>query len=691
MEVSNPEVFADMRQRLTALYGPDASFRDGQYEAIEAALTKHRTLVVQRTGWGKSLVYFLSTSWLREHNKGVTLVVSPLLALMQNQIDSAAQLGLSCAQINSRTKDTRKETLRAMQNGALDLVFVTPESLFRDDMRNALQSTEIGMLVVDEAHCISDWGHDFRMEYGRLREVIGRLPANVPLLATTATANDRVIEDLQKQLGDDLYVSRGPLARESLRLQVLHLESKAQRYAWILENLSHLDGSGIIYCLTQQDCEQVATFLQSNGVSAVAYHSGIDEQMNQDTEERFRRNEIKAIVATIKLGMGYDKDDISFVIHFQMPANIVSYYQQIGRAGRNIPKADVFLMTGKEDETILDYFIRTAFPSQEEMDSVMAYVRKEEGASVPALQSALNMRLQRITNTLMFLWNEGYVFKDGPKYYASPKPYVYQGDHYEEIKAIRRQEMAQMKELTYTSECLSKFITKALDDPASHDCGQCANCTGKPLLSPNVSMNALEKAQKYLQNLTIDIAPRKRWPTGVMGGKKIAHMIELGVCLCRYGDPGWGQLVKKGKYASQNRFADELVQKSSEVLADFVKANGITHVTCVPSLRTCIVEDFAGRLANQLHLSFVPLLTKDAVHQTPQKLMENSAHQCNNALSSFRVADGVRMPQRVLLVDDLVDSRWTLTVCGYLLMERGCEAVYPYALASSSISEGGGE
>ncbi len=324
MEIKSSQIYTKASSILKSLYGMNAKFRDGQYEAIEATLMNHRTLVVQRTGWGKSLVYFTCTKLLREGGSGITFVVSPLLVLMQNQMEAAEQMGLRCEALNSATKERREEILQAMKDGSVDLVLVTPETLFREDVQSALPQIRIGLFVIDEAHCISDWGHDFRLEYSRLKEVLHRLPPNVPVLATTATANDRVVLDLEAQLGEQVYVSRGPLSRDSLWIQVLRLQKKAERYAWILENINELPGSGIIYCLTQRDCDYLADFLTQNGIPALSYYSrdGEEEEKNRIAEEALKHNQIKALVATIKLGMGYDKGDIAFVIHFQMPANI---------------------------------------------------------------------------------------------------------------------------------------------------------------------------------------------------------------------------------------------------------------------------------------------------------------------------------------------------------------------------------
>lgn len=683
------DIYDKSTEIIKQLYGPEASFREGQYEAIEATMTRNRTLVVQRTGWGKSLVYFVCTKLMREQRRGVTVVVSPLLVLMENQIEAAEKLGLQCDALNSTTRDRREDILAALEQDTLDLVFVTPETLFSDDVQARLRNIRIGLFVVDEAHCISDWGHDFRLEYGRLKSIIQTLPTNVPILATTATANDRVVADLREQLGNNVYVSRGPLTRESLHIQILNKPGKIERYAWILENLPKLPGSGIIYCLTRRDCDYLADFLKSNGISAAAYYSrGTEEgeRLNREIEEQFRTNRLKVIVATVKLGMGYDKGDIAFVIHYQMPQNIVSYYQQIGRAGRNIDKAYIFLMYGKEDEDILNYFINTAFPTEAETKQIVDFIGRHDGVKLSQLSAAVNMRTARINKALAFLMNDGFIRKEESCYYITPKRFVYDRAHYASVTETRRGEMEQMKQLARTKDCLSRYIVSCLDDHTAQPCGHCANCRGKDLYPAEASWPYVFIAEEYVDRQVIAIEPRKMWVTSsVTTGKKIEHMLRPGFCLSRYGDAGYGELVKQGKYSKEKRFCDELVGKSAQMLRPFVGEHGITHVCPVPSLRSGIVADFTRRLAASLKLEYTELLVK--TEAVPQKRMENSAHQCENAYRSFHVAGSSVLPKNILLVDDVVDSRWTLTVCGFRLMEAGAENVYPFALADSSNRE----
>ena len=685
----NTAIHKQATEIIKELYGKDASFREGQYEAIEATMTQKRTLVVQRTGWGKSLVYFVCTKLMREQRRGVTMVVSPLLVLMQNQIEAAEKMGLKCDVLNSAVKDRRDDILSSLENNELDLILVTPETLFAEDVQKRLRNIRIGLFVIDEAHCISDWGHDFRLEYGNLRKIIQQLPANVPILATTATANDRVIADLQNQLGDKVYVSRGPLTRDSLYIQVLNNPDKIERYAWILENVPKLEGSGIIYCLTQRDCDYLAEFLKKNKISAAAYYSrdGEDgEKLNHEIEEKFRTNKLKVIVATIKLGMGYDKGDIAFVIHYQMPSNIVSYYQQIGRAGRNINKAYIFLMYGKEDEEILNYFINTAFPTEQETKRLIDYIGDHDGIKIGQIVSAMNIKKSRLDKALAFLINDGFIRKDKGTYYITPKKFVYDRDHYDTITTIRKSEMEQMKHLAQTEGCYSKYIVSCLDDKTAKECGHCSNCLGKEIIPSSVSKKYIHIAEEYVNKLIIPIEPRKRWASSsVTRATKIAYINQSGFCISKYGDAGYGELVKQGKYSKEKRFSDELVGKSAETLKPFIQKNKIGHICCVPSLRSDLVKDFTLRLASSLKLEFVDALEKIEAKQ--QKEMENSAHQCANAYTSFWVKDGVRIPKNILLVDDVVDSKWTFTVCGYRLMESGAEKVYPFALADSSNRE----
>ncbi len=679
------------KQLLKQAYGPTTRFRPGQWEAIEALVERRqRLLVVQRTGWGKSMVYFLATRLLREAGRGPTLIISPLLSLMRNQLQAADKLGLTSATMNSTNREDWDAVKQQLQEDAIDLLLLSPEHLGSEHFATSVRPTiqgGIGLLVVDEAHCISDWGHDFRPDYRRIVRVVQELPRNIPLLGTTATANARVVADVQAQLGPDLHLQRGPLTRKSLRLQTIQLADQAERLAWLAENLPHLPGSGIIYCLTIADAERVSAWLHLHGIDAPAYHAKVDDR--PALEERLLNNQCKALVATVALGMGFDKPDLGFVVHYQRPGSVVAYYQQVGRAGRAVDTADAILLNGREDDEIQEYFIASAFPSERATEDVVHLLEETDGLSKPAILQQLNLRDGQLDRILKLLQIDGVIGKERTTYFRTTHPFVPDRAHQKQVTRQRRQELERMRAFVTHDGCLMAFIARELDDPDAAPCGRCANCAGD--LAPRTVSDAMtRKAIAFLQREHRPIEPRRQWPPGGSGGRSgripEANRVEPGLALCMYGDAGWGRLVRTGKYEA-HRFDDDLVDAVARmVAADWRPEPQPTWVTAVPSLRRPdLVPDFARRLADRLGLPFRPVIAK--IEDTPpQKEMQNSAQQARNAINAFaltgRIPDGP-----VLLVDDIVDSRWTLTVCGVLLREAGSGPVFPVALATAA---GGG-
>lgn len=691
------ELFKKAEAILKESYGEKAGFREGQYEAIEATVKNKRTIVVQKTGWGKSLVYFISAKMLRE--KGMTVVVSPLLILMDNQKEAAEKLGLRCLALNSSVKNKaeRQKILTTLLEGRCDVFFTTPETLFRKEVMEIFPRLRIALFVVDECHCISDWGHDFRLEYGKLYKIIARLSENVSVLGTTATANDRVVEDLKAQFGNGVYVSRGPLTRESLHIQVLKLETKAERYAWLKKNLNLIPGSGIIYCSTQRDCDQLAAFLQAEGIQARPYHSGKNiKDTIPETEKMLKENQLKAIVATIKLGMGYDKEDIGFVIHFQRPSSLVAYYQQIGRAGRKEGmEAYCYLMTGKEDREISEYFIANAFPEEEQEEAVVNALNTAgpEGLTLPALQEKSNISKKALERAVMFLMHQNVIYQnlesDKGKYARSANPYHYQGAYYEKIREIKLQELDAVDRFADTSACYSRFVVNELNDAAAKDCGKCANCLKKDILE-GIGMpgkQELAEVQEYLGSLYLEIIPRLKWmdrDNPFDPNTMIKRPNETGLALSKYNDAGYGRMVAQDKYRA-DEFQKELVEKAAAVLKERLMGEGYTLVTSIPSARNGKVAQFAERLAEALGMEYRELLCA-AGEGAQQKTMQNSYFQYRNAVAKIRVKEGAGFLNRagVILVDDLVDSKWTLTVAGGRLKKLGAGKVFPFCLADSS-------
>jgi ATP-dependent DNA helicase RecQ len=673
----------------------DATFRDGQEDAIRHIVEgKGRLLVVQKTGWGKSFVYFIATKLLREAGAGPALLISPLLALMRNQIAAAERMGVHAATINSDNQDEWKSVEAKLRRNEVDILLIAPEKLGNDWFNTEVLAGiagQISLMVIDEAHCISDWGHDFRPHYRLLERIARTLPANLRLLATTATANDRVMEDLVAVLGPNMKVLRGDLNRDSLTLQTMRLPSQSVRMAWIAQQLSSLPGHGIIYTLTIRDANQLADWLKARGFAVEAY-TGKTGDRREELEQALQENKVKALVATTALGMGYDKPDLAFVIHFQMPGSVVAYYQQVGRAGRALESAYGVLLSGDEEEGITDWFIRSAFPTRQEVDDVLGALNEAlEGLSIPDLMTCVNMSKGRIEKTItaLSLESPAPIAKQGTKWQLTAAEL---GDGFwaraDRLTKLRRAELQQMQE--YVSRPFGQhmgFLIDALDGDSST-----VSPPSLPPLSEDVDQLLVREAEEFLCRTSLPIEPRKKWPVGGMPqygihtASTIPYQAQPGKALCVWGDAGLGGLVRQGKY-HDGHFSDDLVAACVKMIQEWNPQPSPTWVTCVPSLRHPeLVPNFAQRLAAALGLPFHMVIAKTDA-RPEQKTMANSTQQARNIDGSLALNGQPLPPGAVLLVDDMVDSRWTLTVSAWLLRKSGSGAVWPMALSQTGHDE----
>ncbi len=689
-----------------ALKNPGAVFREGQWDSIDHLLDRKRVLVVQRTGWGKSMVYFLAAKLLRDRGAGPTLLISPLLSLMRNQLEAAERIGIIARSINSSNNEEWPRIEQELARNTVDVLMISPERLANSEFRHSVLTHiahNIGLFVIDEAHCISDWGHDFRPDYRRIARVLEALPSNVPILATTATANNRVVNDVMAQLGEKIFVQRGSLVRKSLKLQNISLPGMSARMAWLAKTIPTLPGSGIVYTLTQRDAERVAKWLKKSHINAEAYHAGLTGEngalaIKENLEQRLLKNEIKVLVATVALGMGFDKPDLGFVIHFQRPASVVHYYQQVGRAGRAVDEAYGVLLCGEEDESITEYFINSAFPPQHHVSQVIeALDESEDGLSISELQRVINLHHNIIDKTLKYLSVESPspITKIGLKWRTTATASSYRIDrrYVETITGIRRDEQRQMRDYMNHSGCLMAFLQAALDDPYPENCGKCKNCNPDSLLDESYNADLAKQAEQFLRGDHQPLRPRKKWPLKDMfelspfSGSFIGEDQQAceGRALSLWRDEGWGRLVACGKYQT-NRFSDDLVTACLFLLKEWSPNPPPKWVTCIPSLhRPELVPFFAERLANALGLPFVPCIVKVRDNQ-PQKEMANSYQQAKNLDGVFRVVGG-HLRDECLLVDDVIHSGWTFAVASALLRKVGCSAVYPLALALNSLGD----
>ncbi|WP_263120699.1 RecQ family ATP-dependent DNA helicase [Cellulomonas sp. RIT-PI-Y] len=689
----------------------DAALRDDQWHAVEALVRDHRrALVVQRTGWGKSAVYFVATALLRARGAGPTVLVSPLLALMRNQVAAAAGAGVRAATLNSANVTEWDEVHAAVADGRIDVLLVSPERLnnpaFRDEVLPAL-AADAGLVVVDEAHCISDWGHDFRPDYRRLRTLLADLPAGIPVLATTATANGRVTTDIAEQLGtgrdQDVLVLRGPLDRSSLDLSVVPLPDTAAQLAWLTANLPAMTGSGIVYCLTIAAAGQVTEHLRSAGLDVRVYTGQTDPAEREEAEADLLANRVKALVATSALGMGFDKPDLGFVVHIGAPSSPISYYQQVGRAGRAAEavggRASAVLLPGREDRAIWEWFAGTAFPPEADVRAALDALGDAGTLSTTALEPRVSLRRGRLEQMLKVLDVDGAVRRVRGGWEATGRPWSYDADRYARVTATRRAEQQSMLDYLATDDCRMAHLRRALDDPDLADgvdwrCGRCDTCTGRtPGSTPNAEQVAAARDQ--LSAAGVSVEPRRQWPSGMATlGVELSGRIaaderpEPGRAVARMDSVGWGGLLRD-LFAPGAPVPDGLPpQLRGPVLATVdawdwpAPPEGVVLVESVG--HAALVRHLAEGVARHLGVPVVGAI-RPVPGSEPGRHDVNSAHRLAGVARRLELdlspAAAAGLPgRRVLLVDDRTDSGWTLTVAARLLRRAGASEVLPLVL-----------
>ncbi|MEN3123005.1 RecQ family ATP-dependent DNA helicase [Janibacter sp. LM] len=677
----------------------DVTFRDGQLEAIEALVGGgRRVLVVQRTGWGKSAVYFVASRLQRAKGAGPALIVSPLLALMRDQIAAAERAGVRAVSMNSANAQEWDEVRDRLARDEVDVLLVSPERLnnprFRAEQLPDL-TRRCGLLVVDEAHCVSDWGHDFRPDYRRIKDLLGELPQGTPVLATTATANERVVHDVEEQLAagtqDEVLTVRGQLARDSLRLAVLPRAGMDQHLAWLATHLGQLEGSGIVYTLTVSAAEDVAAALQEAGHTVAAYTGRSDAEERASMEEALRRNEVKALVATSALGMGFDKPDLGFVVHLGAPSSPVAYYQQVGRAGRATERADVVLLPGHDDVSIWEHFASASMPREDQAAAVLtALAEAGRALSTAALETIVDIRRTRLELLLKVLDVDGAVQRVSGGWIGTGQPWVYDAERYERVAAARQAEQQHMLDYIATDGCRMAFLQRTLDDPSAQDCGRCDRCAG-PWIDADVAAEALGSARSTLDRAGVDLDPRAQWPTGmdrlgvpVRGKIPPTEGMSPGRALARVTDLGWGPRVRD-LLAQDQPVPDQVVRAVVRVLAEWGWQTRPAGIVVVPSRsRPTLVTSLAEQLGQ---IGRLPVLgTLDLVDGGPVgDPGGNSAYRLSGVWERLAVGPelaaalpGLSGP--VLLVDDIAHSRWTLTVAARALRRAGAQEVLPFVL-----------
>lgn len=685
----------DAQALLEQLAGPGAVLRDDQWVAIEALVVQgRRALVVQRTGWGKSAVYFIAAKLLRAAGRGPTVIVSPLLALMRNQVASAERAGVRAATINSSNVTEWDEVHQRVSSGDLDVLLVSPERLNNPDFRDAVLpalAADAGLVVVDEAHCVSDWGHDFRPDYRRIRTLIGELGSGIPVLATTATANDRVVQDVAAQLGvggGDTLVLRGGLDRESLRLSVVQAGGPAQRAAWLAAHLDSLPGSGIVYTLTVSQAHDIAALLREQGHTVASYTGSTETAEREQLEADLLNNRVKALIATSALGMGFDKPDLGFVVHLGAPSSPIAYYQQVGRAGRATASAEVILLPGREDADIWRYFASVAFPSEALVRKVIGELEPDRALSTAALEPLVDLGRSRLEMVLKVLDVDGAVRRVKGGWISTGEPWSYDEERYRNLDAARGREQQAMLDYQGTTECRMVFLRSQLDDPEldGNGCGRCDNCAGAHYTA-DVDAEAASTVRDQLMRPGVEITARKQWPTGLgaLGIKlsgRISGGAQPGRVIGRLTDLGWGARLRQLLDGPDCEVPDAVVQAAVAVLKAWdwetrpVAVMGLdseSHPQLIGSLVARLAE--LGRLQNLGTLHYRPARRPVTA--------ANSAYRVAALVDSWEVPT-LDVSGPVLLVDDLVDTGWTMTMAAQALRTAGAPAVLPFAIAAVS-------
>ncbi|MEO3811794.1 DEAD/DEAH box helicase [Sphaerisporangium sp. B11E5] len=708
-----PGLRAEAESRLRALAGEHAVLRDDQWTAIRALVVeRRRALVVQRTGWGKSAVYFVATALLRARGAGPTVIVSPLLALMRNQIAAAERAGVRAATINSANVEEWDQVHDDVARGVVDVLMVSPERLNNPDFRDLVLpklAASAGLIVVDEAHCISDWGHDFRPDFRRLRTLLSSLPPGIPVLATTATANARVTRDVAEQLdptppggsgpavpGDaaggvdgGTLVLRGPLERESLRLSVVRAVSAEQRLAWLAGALRELPGSGIVYSLTVAGAQEIAAYLREQGHRVVAYSGQTDPAERVEAERALLANEVKALVATSALGMGFDKPDLGFVVHVGAPPSPVAYYQQVGRAGRGVERAEVVLLPGPEDRDIWAYFTSLAFPPEATVRATLAVLAEHGGTmSTAVLETRVDLSRTRLETMLKVLDVDGAVRRVRGGWQATGLPWSYDAERYARVAAARADEQRAMLDYITTGECRERFLRLHLDDDTARPCGRCDNCTGTRR-SPDAEPTAVRAAHDRLHRPGVEIDPRKMWPTGLrdlgLSGRIPPGLTaEPGRALGRLTDIGWGHSLRRllSDATADGPVPDDMFDAVVQVLASWRWAERPTGVVTMPSAtRPALIADLGHRLAAIGRLHHLGSLT---YRHGPPGHQHNSAQRVKALHHTLGPPPGDLTTGPVLLVDDHTDTGWTLAYATTLLRQAGAPSVLPLTLATTT-------
>jgi len=645
-------------------------FYDEQWEAIQKLLKGERVLMIQKTGFGKSLVFQFTATQL----PGVSIVFSPLIALMRDQVNKLSKLGIPAAYINhTLTPEEKEDVLTKAQAGYYKIIYIAPERM--EDIRsmNVIQRLNPSMVVVDEAHCISVWGHDFRPNYRRIVNLIEFLPADRPVLACTATATEQVQSDIEKQIGKGITVQRGGLLRPNFHLNVIHAQSQEAKLIHIAGLVKKLPGSGIIYCGTKVETETYANWLRYKGIDAVYYNAGLDNDSRVMIEHALMENKHKCIVATNALGMGLDKPDVRFIIHTQIPQSPLHYYQEIGRAGRDGETTYIILYYNPEDEELPKAFIKGGRPSAYDYNKVIDAL-KESPLGLHGVIKAVNLKQTAVSVILNDLIDQGIIIS-----YTQGRKKVYEYKYgagelntepFEQLRSIKTGEFEKMKEYVQTRKCRMNFLQNYLGDNSSEKCMKCDNDRGMKIEARETD-SGLKEVEAFRETFFPILEVETK--TGIMTN---------GVAASYYGVTNVGSAIHRSKYENGGDFPDFLLRLSLKAFRKRFGNRRFDLVLFVPPTESGdLVKNLAKKIANTLNFKLSEGLKKTRQTQ-PQKIFESAITKKDNVKDAFYIDENVTNKD-ILIIDDIFDSGTTIKEIGRILKAAGANSVAPLTIAKT--------
>jgi len=648
------------------------TFYDEQWETIEKVLNGEKVLLIEKTGFGKSLCFqFPATVF-----DGITVIFSPLIALMRDQVKKLSSLGIPAKCINSeQTPEENRQIINEAKQGKIKILYIAPERQENSEWIEAAREMNLSMVVVDEAHCISVWGHDFRPSFKRIINLVNLLPKGLPVLATTATATKRVEADIAQQMGSNFTVIRGNLMRDNFRLFVVRVNSEDEKMIWLRQNLEKLPGSGILYTGTRVDTEIYSKWFDYLNIPSTGYNAGLDAESRVSIENGLMKNQWKCVISTNALGMGIDKSDIRFIIHTQIPQSPIHYYQEIGRAGRDGKPSYVILFYNPEDKKLPEAFIEGSRPAVSKYEKVIEAV-KSEMLGERDLMKRTNLKRNQIRVIKADLIEQNIIREvtigksKKFEYIAGAPPLSTQV--FEELRANKTQDLEKMIEYAETTQSRMKFLCDYLGDDSTHTFTNCDN-TGLKKITVTTNDEWKQKLQDFRENY---------FP--VLEVETKGTNLINGVAASYYGFSNVGNAIHRSKYENGGDFPDFLLGlflKAYRIKFSQEKFDLILYVP--PTKSGDLVRNFAVKVSQVLKIPISHHLIKQR-ETSEQKVFENTYLKLENVRDAFEIKTPEEVRgKNILLIDDIFDSGATIKEIGRYLSNLGAEKVAPVVIAKT--------